>query len=118
MPVNELYKDVIFSTIELENGQTVKAVLACGDSWAAVRIAPKAFPYVKRAQSVIIPNKNGQNTVMIHSLFPDFLAGTDIQWVSTKGTTYMKQTIEPSGELTETITSTKKARRNKPHKAI
>jgi len=100
---NELTGEAIFTTITLDSGKEVRAVMVTETGLDAMRIMPKAAPYVKQAHSLILPNNDGKNTATILSAIPLFLSGTDVEWVSTVGTTYVEQSINSDGQLVETI---------------
>jgi hypothetical protein len=79
MPTNGLKGDIVFSTITLEDGRTVRAVMVCESGTAATRIMPEAHPYVRNARNAIMNNKTGRNTASVLAAIPVFLSGKDIE---------------------------------------
>jgi len=78
MPPNDLTGDIVFSTVTLEDGRTVRAVMVCESGTAATRIMLEAHPYVRSARNAILPNKAPKNAETVLSAIPAFLSGADI----------------------------------------
>ncbi|MDR2694536.1 MAG: hypothetical protein LBB74_10040 [Chitinispirillales bacterium] len=99
--------DIVFSTITLQDGREVRAVMTCesGSGTAATQIMPKASPYVRNAKSAVIQNKDGKNTEQVIFAIPAFLSGAELTWDSTEegSTTYINQKIGPDGKLNNKI---------------
>jgi len=78
MPTNNLNNDIVFSSVTLEDGRTVRAVMVCESGTAATRIMLEAHPYVRSARNAILPSNAPKNTATVLSAVPAFLSGADI----------------------------------------